>query len=305
MKKILFFLILCFFYQECFSQKREWFLLARHNASTFILDQVQQNAVGAFSMRKLRLSYTGACIRVRRSSDNAESDIGFNDEGNLNTTALTTFVGSGSAFIVTWYDQSGTFSNVSQSTAAHQPRIVLNGTVDLLGSRPSPRGDGTDFLQGPNIYTSSAAELQVYSVINVYSINNAGSGNNLFSLSDSPRLGINMPWSDGNIYWDVGGFSSPNRLTVSGQISPNTTYQFTLTNSVASSVQSVRKNRSVVGSDATGHSVTTSFTRISNPSPAGMQGFYPELIFFDKALSSNQQALIERNQGSYYGITVN
>ena len=40
------------------------------------------NAAVAYSLRKLRTAYTGAAIRVRRSSDNAEQDIGFNDFNN-------------------------------------------------------------------------------------------------------------------------------------------------------------------------------------------------------------------------------
>ena len=35
------------------------------------------NAAAAYSVRKLRTAYTGSAIRVRRSSDNAEQNIGF------------------------------------------------------------------------------------------------------------------------------------------------------------------------------------------------------------------------------------
>ena len=46
-----------------------------------LLDDYPNSAV-AYSLRKLRTAYTGAAIRVRRSSDNAEQDIGFNDFNN-------------------------------------------------------------------------------------------------------------------------------------------------------------------------------------------------------------------------------
>ena len=57
-----------------------------------ILDQLSVTSSVAYSLRKIRSAYTGNAIRVRRSSDNAEQDIGFvNSE--LDTTALTGFVG--------------------------------------------------------------------------------------------------------------------------------------------------------------------------------------------------------------------
>ena len=51
------------------------------------------NAKLAFSLRKLSTSYSGSAIRVRRSSDNTEQDIGFVNN-QLDTTSLQSFVGS-------------------------------------------------------------------------------------------------------------------------------------------------------------------------------------------------------------------
>jgi hypothetical protein len=52
------------------------------------------NALAAYSFRKLSTTYSGACIRVRRSSDNTEMDIPFNSNNVLDETALLNFVGS-------------------------------------------------------------------------------------------------------------------------------------------------------------------------------------------------------------------
>ena len=41
----------------------------------------------------------GSAVRVRRSSDNSETDIGFTVNGNLDTAALLTFVGAGNGFV--------------------------------------------------------------------------------------------------------------------------------------------------------------------------------------------------------------
>jgi hypothetical protein len=92
-------------------------------------------ATVAYSLRKLRTAYSGSAIRVRRSSDNTEQDIGFLNNG-LDTTALTTFVGSNNGFVTAWYDQSGNGNNAVQSTSSRQPRIVTNGSIEYQGSRP-------------------------------------------------------------------------------------------------------------------------------------------------------------------------
>ena len=76
-------------------------------------------ATAAYSLRKLRTSYSGSCIRVRRSSDNAEQDIGF--VGNdLDTASLLSFVGANNGFVTTWYDQSGNSRDAVNATAATQ-----------------------------------------------------------------------------------------------------------------------------------------------------------------------------------------
>ena len=94
------------------------------------------NAAAAYSLRKLRSAYTGYAIKVRRSSDNTEQDIGFSSSFGLDTSSLTSFCGASNGFITTWYDQSGNGNNATQSTAANQPQIVSGGTVLTLNSKP-------------------------------------------------------------------------------------------------------------------------------------------------------------------------
>ena len=86
------------------------------------------SALEAYSVRLLRTAYAGNAIRVRRSSDNSEQNIGFVN-GYLDTASLLTFVGAGNGFITTWYDQSGNSRNITQTTAGNQPRIVTSGVL--------------------------------------------------------------------------------------------------------------------------------------------------------------------------------
>jgi len=105
-------------------------------------------ASAAYSLRLLKSDYTGNAIRVRRSSDNAEQNIGFDGSGNLDTTALTSFCSGTNGFVTTWYDQSGNGNNATQTTAANQPQIVSSGSVltqtGLGSSKPILRFDGTN-----------------------------------------------------------------------------------------------------------------------------------------------------------------
>lgn len=84
--------------------------------------------LAALGLKKLTSTATIA-IRVRRSSDNAEQDIGFSGT-SLDTTALATFVGANSGYVVKFYDQTGNGYDLAQATASKQPRIVNAGVYD-------------------------------------------------------------------------------------------------------------------------------------------------------------------------------
>jgi len=102
-------------------------------APSLLLD-LYPSAAAAYSVRKLRTAYTGNAIRVRRSSDNAEQDIGF-VAGNLDTTTLTTFCSGTNGFVTTWYDQSGNANNAAQIIALNQPQIVIAGAIVTVNTK--------------------------------------------------------------------------------------------------------------------------------------------------------------------------
>jgi hypothetical protein len=102
-------------------------ILASTPPPALLLD-TYPNAAVAYSLRQLRTAYTGAAIRVRRSSDNAEQDFGFSGN-DLDTASLLTFCGAGNGFITTWYDQSVNGNNATQVAASIQPRIVNSGSL--------------------------------------------------------------------------------------------------------------------------------------------------------------------------------
>lgn len=100
-------------------------------ATPLLLD-LYPNSTAAYSLRKLTNAYGGAAIRVRRSSDNAESDIGF-VANVLDTASLLSFCSATDGFVVKWYSQvGGSTYDVLQTTALKQPKIVASGVLNTL-----------------------------------------------------------------------------------------------------------------------------------------------------------------------------
>lgn len=103
--------------------------------ASLLLDAVGVNAWAAYSIgRRVRAGYSGALIRLRRSSDNAEADFGCASGGDwLDEVAVLAWTGSASAFLVSVYEQSGLGLALTQSTAARQPRLVNAGVIERIG----------------------------------------------------------------------------------------------------------------------------------------------------------------------------
>ncbi len=113
-------------------------ILTAAATSSFVgLLDTYPGAAVAYSLRKLRNGYTGACVRVRRSSDNAESDINFTGAGYIDTAALLSFCGSSNGFVTIWYDQSVNANNATQTNAIDQNKIVNLGSLYTLGTKSS------------------------------------------------------------------------------------------------------------------------------------------------------------------------
>lgn len=135
-------------------------------ASTVYILDTYPNAAVAFSLDQSRSAYTGSAIRVRRSSDNTEQDIGFTN-GLLNQSALLSFVGSGNGFITTWYDQSGNGLNVFQSGAANQPQIVTSGVINIENGKPCITYNGNQYFDGGDVLRAGTNPLISFSVARV------------------------------------------------------------------------------------------------------------------------------------------
>lgn len=120
------------------------------------LDAYRTGIWGMYSLSKRLSAYSGPSIRVRRSSDNAESDIGFVGRV-LDTASLASFIGANSATVTTFYDQTNQGHHFVQATATKQPRIVNAGVYDGF-----VRFDGTDDCLQSNTNSGTPAAMTAF-----------------------------------------------------------------------------------------------------------------------------------------------
>ncbi len=119
-------------------------------AASGILDGIS-NIAAAYGLRKLRTAYAGSAVRVRRSSDSTEQDIGFDGTGEFDSAAFSSFIGGGTGYVKTWYDQGGNGRDATQTTTTNQPSILLSG----INSKPVVSFSGAGSLLS-NTFTTQA-----------------------------------------------------------------------------------------------------------------------------------------------------
>lgn len=159
-------------------QKR---LLLNGNYSSLLFDNLVASAI--YSLRKLRTAYNGAAIRVRRSSDNTEQDIGFVN-GVLDIASLITFCLGSNGFVVVWYDQSDNGRNAFLTTAVNQPKIYDSTTgVVLENTKPAIQFNGLAEL-GTAQFTAN------FDIFSGFSVQNAGDTAVFFEVAWGIEYGI-------------------------------------------------------------------------------------------------------------------
>lgn len=106
---------------------------------SYLLD-LYPGALVAYSLRQLISTYPSSsrCIRIRRSSDNAELDIYF-VSNVVDTASILSFVGSGDGYVVRFCNQLDTSGvrDAYQSIALNQPLIVQAGVLCTQNGKPT------------------------------------------------------------------------------------------------------------------------------------------------------------------------
>ena len=91
-------------------------------------------ATAAYSTRRLTNSYSGSLMRIRRTSDGVELDVGYDSNGHLDTAAIVTFAGGNACTVSVWKDQSGNGLDLTQTTSGSQPPIYTGSAFYNVGS---------------------------------------------------------------------------------------------------------------------------------------------------------------------------
>lgn len=263
------------------------------------------NAAAAYSLRKLSTAYTGSAIRVRRSSDNAEQNIGFVNNV-LDTASLLTFCGAGNGFVTTWYDQSGNGRNVTQSTATSQPMIMVAGVLITRGGKPAV-SFRDPFANLNNSLSNAATGFPVNNVSHFAVSSKRTNGADLRTLYSTGILaaadGFGLYYStDEKLYYQARSGATINYNA--GYTNVNNTNNLifgVLTSSADNHWYNGGTNQSVSHSRPNANS-TGALTLGSNSVPFFMHnGTISEIVFWNANQTTNRTG-IESNINTFYSI---
>jgi hypothetical protein len=267
-----------------------------------VLDLIFAIAFVAYGLRRLSRFWTGAAIRVMRTSDDAELDIGFIGE-DLDVVTLLAFVGLANGEIVIWYDQSGNGRH-AVSTEGRRPRIVNAGVLDIANGKPAVRFNGSNtFFSGVSLPLS---QLTLISVLN--------------DVTQAPTIRYSIGTGSGSpgrgIFSSFTGFVPPTPNASLGYIPDagapvvQTGFLPTIGQSYVVSLTTTATESSIWangGNNGTGGKITLNqlFIGQRGDNLWYYDGYNSETIVFPSALSTTDRQTLERNQGLYYKIAVN
>jgi hypothetical protein len=267
--------------------------IADDDSTIMLLDQVSVTAAAAYSLRKLRAAYTGAALRVLRILDNAQQDIGFDGLGNLDTAALLSFIGSGTGYIIRWYDQSG---NGRDTASAQGGRCVNAGILQTRQGRPSITQSTSEGQPIPIGYLPTA--VNSYWTINYVAGQLVGANRRILSGDANSNNNWLLGWWNGfqrSVYFSGTGVVNSGintdfalqTYTAIGQGNANALlYRNNVDFSIAGNVSSTPPVGNLI----------TNGTLSTEPSDCSIE----EIIIWDQAITQN--SILQADQMLYYGI---
>lgn len=264
-------------------------------------------AAVAFSVRLLRTAYTGSCLRVRRESDDAETDIGFDSAGLLDTAAIATHCGSSTGHLVYWYDQSGNGNDAFQSSAsagdrAIQPLIYDGSAVYSLNSKPALYFNGGDYFTGTLSAVSQTGRRNEFAVASFESTLETSKGGIITQdiVDGGGRICQNICVSNSNLQSTniAGGIKSFNGSTT---LTTDQQYLFSVEQTATALIGYVNgtQDATVSSSGSTGSSKFS--IGYASANAQRWYGNIQEIIMYNSDKSSDRSN-IESNIDSYFSI---
>jgi hypothetical protein len=276
--------------------------------AALLIDAVGVSALSAFSLRKLRSAYAGSAVRIRRSSDNAEQDVGFSGE-NFDYASAESFVGAGNdGFVVKWYDQSSNTYDASASTTAKQPRLVSSGTCHVGPKAGTYSLDSYYSANSTSLVFNTLGLRWPFTISSVVIFDNVTNQNYL--------VGHQNGGNEGTIYHrayssnlQTGVKDATNTRTAQKAVSTATWYHHvSLCDATVGHLNKAGQNGSALvdadGTTSAGSNAafdTCLFNRPDNSTYA-LNGRLSECVIWPDDLDDTQRGVCQTNTNAYYSI---
>lgn len=234
------------------------------------------------SLRQL-YKYSGPILKIRRDSDDTTQTFSFsNDLYGIPIDDILTFVGAGSGYVETWYDQSGDGRHATNTTQAEQPRIVNSGALETKNDKPTIVFSGSQRLNvTTTTFGSSFGVAQRSFSTQVISETTSGGATyrGLFTGTADDAYWVHDQYASNG--GSLGGIAENNLNPIYG---PNL-YQFTGVS--APNSQPIQSKTHSLG--------------YGTPSYAYLTGSISELVVFPTDIR-DKRSYIEQDQMEYYSI---
>jgi hypothetical protein len=257
-----------------------------------ILDDITHTGRKAYSLRQLYSTATNA-VKVREDGGDTLADIGFDGNGDLDVSALTTHLGANNGFVHTWYDQSAAGENAVQTTNGLQPKITVNASNSKYG---------VEFVRASSTRLATSGGADVAQPFDVYMVAEEVSGpaavaaiSDGESVTNRWRFWRALATANGNLYLQIASAFS----------SPDGEKDFPLAEIAGiydGASSSIRKNGSSIQSGDVGAGSARGATiGTTNAGGSGFNGYIHEYIQVDQ-LASGDRDTLEANQQAYWGV---
>jgi hypothetical protein len=265
-------------------------------SAPFVLDLLG-TAAAAYGLRKMRSAYAGAALRVRRASDDAEQDIGFDGE-SLDWADAISFKGASAITVVLWYDQSGNARNLDALANNREP--VLDTSTELInfdGSDDLFRTANFD-LSGTNavsvFFAGKVDAAAAQFVAQVFD----GSGANIATIQDNGSLLVAHQVVGGNANNKYGTTDTTARVYAA---------VFDRSQAGASDTKfywdGVDQTNTSSATDVSGNFSATSQIQVAENNGAAIGNISAyELILIASAVNDTDRNDAEANIATYYGL---
>lgn len=275
--------------------RRRWWAVAATPIPLRPLDVVTTpgvTTVAAYGLRKLRNSFDGPVINVRRSSDNATMDIGLRGAGDLDVQTLSNFIGAGTGFVAIWYDQSLNKSNATAigGLAANQSPIVLAVTPN-----GKPAVNVTATTQGMVAATAASQAVVSMSMVASRTGNLTAYAVPISFDGGCPGIAYNNVAGGGVVFGNVG-------VTITaGAVITDNAFHSAIGVMNGAATQVATEAGTSAAANITGATGAVQIDLIGR-SGYGYQGYLAEAIIWNGALGSGDVANLFANQRAYYGF---